>query len=138
MQTFTVNGTELKVSARLTNSGVRFPFAGKDDKTLHNEFSVTISTSAGRTSFKFYGSQQEYQSGIDTLEGNNLKHALYCFVSDAASGDQSFENFCSELGYDEDSRTAERTYKACRKSLEQWNRITNSADVYEACNALND
>lgn len=37
-----------------------------------------------------------------------------CIVSDAATvKSYDFEEFCSDLGYDPDSRTAERIYKAC-------------------------
>jgi hypothetical protein len=38
---------------------------------------------------------------------------LACLCSDVSMGEQSFEDFCSELGYDTDSRKAERTWKAC-------------------------
>jgi hypothetical protein len=40
---------------------------------------------------------------------------LDALVSDAASylDARSFEDWCDELGYDHDSRTAERTYLAC-------------------------
>lgn len=33
----------------------------------------------------------------------------------------SFENFCSDFGYDTDSRSAERTYKAVKK---EWNQVS--------------
>lgn len=40
---------------------------------------------------------------------------LSCLVSDASSFEsaRSFEEWCGDLGYDTDSRKAERTYKAC-------------------------
>ena len=40
---------------------------------------------------------------------------LSCIISDATSGEDSFEDFCSNLGYDSDSRKAEATFKACKK-----------------------
>jgi hypothetical protein len=40
---------------------------------------------------------------------------LSCLISDARSGEESFEDFCSELGYDSDSRQAERIWRTCRK-----------------------
>lgn len=40
---------------------------------------------------------------------------LNCLVSDARASETTFADFCSEFGYDEDSRKAERTYKACRR-----------------------
>jgi hypothetical protein len=44
-----------------------------------------------------------------------ITEVLESLASDAATVDNagSFEDFCSELGYDSDSRTAERTFKAC-------------------------
>jgi len=39
---------------------------------------------------------------------------LSCLISDARIGEESFEDFCSELGYDPDSRRAERTWRTCR------------------------
>jgi hypothetical protein len=40
---------------------------------------------------------------------------LACLCSDVGAGEQSFEDFCSDLGYDADSRKAEKTWKACAK-----------------------
>ena len=38
-----------------------------------------------------------------------------CLVSDAQAGSGTFHDFCADLGYDEDSRSAEATWKACQK-----------------------
>jgi hypothetical protein len=38
---------------------------------------------------------------------------LSCVCMDASFGEQSFEDFCSDLGYDPDSRKAEQTWKTC-------------------------
>lgn len=38
---------------------------------------------------------------------------LACLVRDVSAGEQSFEEFCSDMGYDEDSRKAENTHKQC-------------------------
>ncbi len=40
---------------------------------------------------------------------------LYSLCSDATLGNTSFKEFCSEFGYDEDSRKAERIHKQCAK-----------------------
>lgn len=39
---------------------------------------------------------------------------LFCLVSDAQAGDQSFEDFASDFGYDVDSRKAEATWRTCQ------------------------
>ena len=41
---------------------------------------------------------------------------LDCLLSDASAGEMTFEEFCSEFGYDTDSRKAEATYRACVRS----------------------
>lgn len=38
---------------------------------------------------------------------------LECLTSDAYAGEQTFADFCADYGYDEDSRNAERTWRAC-------------------------
>lgn len=40
---------------------------------------------------------------------------LSCLISDERSGALSFDEFCSEFGYDTDSREAERTWKLCAR-----------------------
>jgi hypothetical protein len=40
---------------------------------------------------------------------------LACLASDARGGENTFEGFCADFGYDVDSRKAEATYKACAK-----------------------
>lgn len=39
---------------------------------------------------------------------------MHSLVMDAQAGDESFEEFCSNLGYDEDSRKAESIHRACQ------------------------
>jgi hypothetical protein len=38
---------------------------------------------------------------------------LSCLILDARCGEMSFEEFCGDFGYDEDSRTAYRTWETC-------------------------
>ena len=40
---------------------------------------------------------------------------LSCLVNDAISGEMSFNDFCSEFGYDMDSRSAKKTWRNCVK-----------------------
>ena len=49
----------------------------------------------------------------------NADDVLDCLASDAATSTQSFEYWCGDLGYDVDSRKAERTFKAVRKQSER-------------------
>lgn len=123
--------TTFELKATCIEKGVFFPY-DKEKKTLHNKFRVSLKTNLGRTSFMFYGSQNDNTNGITALSESDAKHALYCFVSDAICGDGSFEDFCSELGYDSIS-----AYKGCVKSLEKLEKIIND-DIYDILNNLND
>ena len=40
---------------------------------------------------------------------------LYCLATDARAGESSLEDFCSDFGYDPDSRKAEATWNTCVK-----------------------
>lgn len=68
----------------------------------------------------------------------DLLNAFYCFVSEALSGLETFEGFCSEFGYDTDSRTAERIWKACKSSAAKLERIAVGVDLYDLCNELSE
>lgn len=57
-----------------------------------------------------------YFTGYGCRDGGGepkLSGVLECLILDASTGDQSFEDFCSDFGYDTDSRRAERTWEAC-------------------------
>ncbi len=41
----------------------------------------------------------------------------------------TFENFCDDFGYDQDSRTAEKTYKAVVKEFESMQRLFTSEEL---------
>lgn len=43
-----------------------------------------------------------------------VEDVLHGLCGDAFYGEETFENFCAELGYDQDSRKAETTWKACK------------------------
>lgn len=43
-----------------------------------------------------------------------LGDLLACLASDARLGDETFDDFCADLGYDTDSRKAEASWRQCR------------------------
>ena len=54
-----------------------------------------------------------------------LAEVLDCTISDAAGIENAsgFSDWCSEYGYSDDSRKAERTYRACQRSVEQLKKL---------------
>lgn len=61
-------------------------------------------------------------------EPPTVAEVLDCLASDASGADQSFEDWCSDLGYDTDSRSAERTYNAVRQEMYDLRKLLGTAD----------
>jgi hypothetical protein len=135
-KTFLVTGIAVTVSAKLVTEGVTFPNDTAPRPMLHNKFRVTVATPSGKTRFNFYGSNHDYMNGVTEMSESDLKHALYCMLSDSMAGEQCYEDFCSEFGYDSDSRKARKIWKACVTQAEKSKVL--GLDIYEAANELND
>lgn len=63
---------------------------------------------------------------------------LYSLVSDGAAIDQSFTDWCDELGYDTDSRKALQTYEACCESGRKLREVFNHEQRQQLANLLQD
>jgi len=126
-----------KVTAKYQDTVRGFPFEKHDDN-YHNAFKVTVIRDKVRRSFMFYDSAHNHQQGIDTLNNDALKHALYSFLSDAQAGEQDFEEFCSEFGYDTDSLTAHRIWRACQETTAKVSGFgLSEQELIDHLNALN-
>jgi cellulose biosynthesis protein BcsQ len=116
-----------------------FPF-DKKDINYHGKFKINIKQkeTGYEYSFDFYGSAIDAQKHITEMDDQELKNALECIISDAIAGSDSFENFCSNFGYDKDSRTAERIYNACKESLSKMDCLGFTLDdLYNLSDELN-
>ena len=60
----------------------------------------------------------------------NAEDVLECLLSDASGADQDFESWAADLGFDVDSRRAERTYKAVQALTRNLQRLL--AEDFEA------
>lgn len=127
--TYTWNN--FKITA--TYTGSKAADWGNDCPTNWNHHRVTVTNqdTGKRTCFDFWASlmQPELRTRYDVL------NAFRCFVDDALCGSETFEDFCSEFGYNEDSRRAEKTWKACKRSLAKLQRIY-PGDLYDLINEL--
>lgn len=69
------------------------------------------------------------QMGLDYWMGSGISHepdaegVLENLLSDASSADQTFEQWCADLGFDADSRRAERIYRAVQKQTDALRRL---------------
>ena len=132
------NYKQFTVTARYLKEVEHFPNEGIQTNGLHNQFMVTVKNTETKTrrAFVFTGSIADWKLGKDYMDTNDLKDALACLMSDAFSGEMSFKEFCSEFGYDTDSRKAYRIYEACKKQAAKVAAL--GLDPVEDYNALND
>lgn len=125
-----------KIVAKL--QGAEINKAWGDSKPRNKYFVYVTNTETGaKTRFTFWDSLRNTESGV-VLDGDELLTAFYYFVSDALSGSESFSDFCGEFGYDEDSRSAERIYKACKRSYESFVRVSGLPydEIFDFANEL--
>lgn len=97
----------------------------------YNNHLVTIKHNGKKYSFEFWGSIKNPEISTDS---DNI-FAFYCSVSDAVAAKNSFDDFCCEFGYDNDSRKAEKIYKACEKTLLKVEKVFD-CDLYDLINEL--
>ena len=120
---------------RITSTFLGDKLWSADDKMQnYNNHLVTIvnTETHKKTAFEFWGSIMKPEITTE----NELMFAFYCFLSDGEGSRYGFEEFCSEFGYDTDSRKAYKTFKACEKSLKKAERI--GIDENMACDIMND
>jgi hypothetical protein len=81
--------------------------------------------------FRSHGRQMTvaFSTGSGWHRDPEASDVLECLASDAAGIEnaRSFEDWASEYGYDEDSRTAERIYKACERAATKLHRFLGDA-----------
>ena len=133
------------------------------EKEKRNWYDVTITTPKGSMSFIFWDSIHNTEITAMTLEeyvGQKLRRRLndMSYAEKVKANKQlkqekekavpnaydvlaclqkydvgTFEDFCSEFGYDDDSRTAERIYFAVQKEYTELTRIFTEKQMEELC-----
>ena len=105
-----------------------------DTHTNHNNYKVTVKNIETGKSIKF-----DFWASIaqPKMEGEDLRHCLYCFISDTEAGQRGFDDFCNEFGYDTGSRKAHKIWKACKKQGEKLEKVFDG-DIYGLLNDLNE
>ena len=106
---------------------------GSRNGLMTNKFEVTVTSEHDSITFYFHGSHQDYLNGKIELSEDELLSAFDCFLADAICGDLSFDEFCSQLGYDEDSRRAEKIHKSCEDSFSDFQSL-NVGNIYDFSN----
>jgi hypothetical protein len=115
----------------------RITFTANNGKTFSTDFKTGLGHRIEQTNFSSFSvNDRKYITEVKTITGmDNVTHktgefgkqnelravaptqasVLYCLLSDMQSAEYGYVDFCSNFGYDEDSRKALETYLACEK-----------------------
>jgi hypothetical protein len=129
------NGKQYIVTGKHTGEVSGFP---NDERDIypHNVFLISVKREAIVRRFNYYGSSHDHDKGKTELTEQDLMFCFRCFIEDAEEGNKTFEEFCGDLGYDKDSRRAEKIYKACGRQLKK--ALDLGIFASELCDILND
>ena len=135
---FKINGKKLIIKSKWAGERTGFPY-DNNDTYKHNIFNITISNGKIRRQFKFYDSCQNYLNGKTELSEEDTFFAFRCILEDGIFGSYGFDDFCSELGYSNDSIRALKIYKACKRTLKKLNELgIDEDDIYISLNKLSE
>jgi hypothetical protein len=80
----------------------------------HYEINISIANESKFPQiFDFYGSHNDYMNGKTELTESDLLDAFSCILRDAECGLMSFDEFCSDLGYNNDSIKDQKVWLSC-------------------------
>lgn len=103
--------TDHGITLKAAYIGCKCPRWCDDTKHVHGaKYRITLKRSGKSISFDFWNSYDDMRKGRDP----SAYDVLACISSDYHAPD-TFENFCAEYGYDEDSRKALATFKAVER-----------------------
>lgn len=72
----------------------------------------------------------KYKTGTGIKKAPTCAEVLACYCREGIEADCSFTEWCGNLGYDTDSKEAEKTYFACQESGERALRICGDRALY--------
>ena len=101
-----------------------------DDKEYRHVISVSMARDGHKISFPFglsVNDTEKIRAGTFE-EWNTLYDVLACTGSEFFIP-ETFGEFCAEFGYDEDSRKAEKTFRACRIQSAKLHKIFTDEEV---------
>jgi hypothetical protein len=122
-------------------------FTKRDGRAAHEEFEFFTGTGHRKPGRKPLPSLDNVHTPQELARWNE-KHArpvaphaadvLYSIILDSSAVGQSFRSWCSEYGYDTDSRKAEETYRACQRNADKLARVMGHALIAEMSTVLQD
>jgi hypothetical protein len=103
-----------------------FYFEG--DKEKRDIYKITLKRGNRRYSFKF--GQSIVNSGYLTVNKKFKSPTPYDVLACLEKYEhETFKDFCDNFGYDTDSRSAKKIYKACKKQFEKLSSLYNESEM---------
>src|SRR5947209_1286815 len=98
-----------RVSIRSESGGAKLAYDQRDDwQRKAHDHRVTLTYKRRRYSFDWW-------QGQAVTDKPTAAECLEALLSEASADEQTFEEWAGELGYDTDSRKAERTHHDCQR-----------------------
>jgi hypothetical protein len=113
------------VNNRLADLGIRISSeygTAHYNESFPNSHPYMVTLRYGRRSMRV-----PFYMGPALTDEPTAADVLSCLILDASATEISFEEWCADLGYDEDSRKAEATYRACVKNGQKVRRLLGDA-----------
>lgn len=90
----------------------------------HHAFTVTLTVSNVTESFS-------WKQGLGAETDPSVGEVLWALALDASVGEQSFEDFAGDFGYDQPSRKAYATWEQCQHIAEQLQNLFGEIPVID-------
>ncbi len=97
---------------------------------------VWLERGGSLTSLEYQCGTGHAKDGVPTPPGVN--DVIFSLLTDWQGGRETFEDFCSSFGYDEDSRKAYKIWEACKKSGEKLQKLFSADEIEELEEAFRD
>lgn len=120
-----------------TGLGLRAPATYFQKKQAQYQFNgLTANDISRRTNYAL-----QYFSAVEKLRKPKAPSAasvLYSLVLDSEAGNETFYDWCGNLGFDTDSRKALATYEACQNNSNKLRKLFDRAMIEKLSEALQD
>ena len=122
----------------LKNSRAVYLRTSKEDKVERDHYSLIVDIPKSEAFITNYSEGEglrivkKFSNGVkENMKSPSCVGMLWCLVSDASYVENctEFADFCSEFGYNEDSRKAEGIFKECCKTLKALNKMFSHEEL---------
>ena len=131
-QTKQIDKISNRIKVRFVDDGFR-PYFNPSDES-RQVYKVYLSFNGKKTMFTYGDSIANSTEGkspcYNVITNQEYKNdILDCITRDYYSECENFDDFCTEFGYDSDSRKSYKVYKAVKRQSEKLHKVFTNADI---------